>query len=154
MNKEKIVLTLDAGGTNFVFSALRGGNVAVQPITTPSFSDNLEACLANVISGFENISKELPRPPDAISFAFPGPADYEKGIIGDLPNFKAFKGGVPLGPILEDRFNVPVFINNDGNLFAYGEALAGFLPELNKKIQAAGEKKVFRNLFGITLGTG
>ena len=36
--------------------------------------------------------------PVAISFAFPGPADYEHGVIGDLPNFPAFCGGVALGP--------------------------------------------------------
>jgi len=37
----------------------------------------------------------------AISFAFPGPADYEKGIIGILPNFPDFRGGVSLGFMLE-----------------------------------------------------
>ncbi len=64
----------------------------------------------------------------AISFAFPGPADYIHGIIGDLPNFPAFRGGIALGPYLEERFGMPVFINNDGNLFAYGEAIAEHSP--------------------------
>ena len=41
----------------------------------------------------------LPRPPVAISFAFPGPADYPAGIIGDLANLPAFRGGVALGPM-------------------------------------------------------
>ena len=35
--------------------------------------------------------------------------------------------------ILREQFGIPVFINNDGNLFAYGEALAGTLPEVNKR---------------------
>ena len=69
-----------------------------------------------------------PQPPVAISFAFPGPADYPAGIIGDMSNMPAFRGGVALGPILEDQFGIPVFINNDGDLFVYGEAIAGFLP--------------------------
>ncbi len=34
-----------------------------------------------------------------------------------------------LGPFLEYKFGIPVFINNDGDLFAYGEALGGALPE-------------------------
>ena len=89
-----------------------------------------------------------------ISFAFPGPADYEHGIIGDLPNFPAFRGGVALGPYLREQFGIPVFINNDGNLFAYGEALAGTLPEVNKRLKEAGSSKVYKNLLGITLGTG
>lgn len=60
----------------------------------------------------------------AISFAFPGPADYPNGIIGGwLPNFPSFRDGVALGPFLQEKFGVPVFINNDGDLFAYAFAL-------------------------------
>ena len=90
----------------------------------------------------------------AISFAFPGPADYPAGIIGDLGNLPAFRGGVALGPMLEDKFKVPVFINNDGDLFAYGEAIAGFLPQVNEELKKAGSPKRYKILFGATLGTG
>jgi glucokinase len=90
----------------------------------------------------------------AISFAFPGPADYPLGIVGDLQNMPGFRGGVPLGPMLEDKFGIPVFINNDGDLFVYGEAIAGFLPYVNGLLERSGSPKRYRNLFGITLGTG
>lgn len=153
-NDKHIVMTLDAGGTNFVFSAYQGGLEIVVPITRASNSNDLEKCISTIYEGFESVNTLLSQKADAISFAFPGPADYAKGIIGDLPNFKAFNGGVPLGPMLEERFNLPVFINNDGNLFAYGEALAGFLPDLNKRIIEKGGIKQFRNLVGLTLGTG
>ncbi len=56
--------------------------------------------------------------------------------------------------MLEDEFNLPVFINNDGDLFAYGEAIAGFLPYVNEKLKSGGSAKHYENLFGITLGTG
>lgn len=57
-------------------------------------------------------------------FRFPGPADYPNGIIGGwLPNFPSFRDGVALGPFLQEKFGVPVFINNDGDLFAYAFAL-------------------------------
>jgi glucokinase len=56
--------------------------------------------------------------------------------------------------MLEDRFGVPVFLNNDGDLFAFGEAIAGFLPWVNGLLAEAGSPKRFRNLFGATLGTG
>jgi glucokinase len=147
------VLTLDAGGTNFVFSAIRDFKEITSPVTLPANADNLEKSLANIVSGFEQVAQAVGKF-DAISFAFPGPADYEVGIIGDLPNFKAFNGDVPLGPMLKARFNVPVFINNDGNLFASGVALAGYLPKLNERLLKAGSSKQFRNLIGITLGTG
>ena len=59
-----------------------------------------------------------------------------------------------LGPMLEAEFRRPVYINNDGNLFVYGEAIAGFLPYVNGLLETAGNPKRYRNLFGVTLGTG
>ena len=121
--EKRIVMTLDAGGTNFVFSAIQGNIEIVPPVTFPSHAHNLDECLATIVDGFTEIKKQLPAPAVAISFAFPGPADYPAGIIGDLGNLPAFRGGVALGPMLQSVFHLPVFINNDGDLFAYGEAI-------------------------------
>ena len=153
-NDNRIVMTLDAGGTNLVFSAIRGGKEIVSPVTLSAASNSLDVCLNHITEGFNTIRAVLPEAPVAISFAFPGPADYAAGIIGDLPNFPSFRGGVALGPYLQDAFGIPVFINNDGNLFAYGEALSGALPELNRKLEAAGSIRRYKNLLGVTLGTG
>jgi len=150
----RIVLTLDAGGTNFVFSAIKSGEEIVQPIRKPSNSDKLDLCLQTIKDGFQEVLDSLNEKPVAISFAFPGPADYRNGIIGNLPNFPAFGGGVALGPMLEEYFQIPVFINNDGDLFAYGEALAGFLPTVNNYLEKTENAKRYKNLIGLTLGTG
>lgn len=150
----RIVMTLDAGGTSFRFSAMRGNKRITDTVTTQSNGDNLKQCLANIIDGFTQIKKQCRTAPVAISFAFPGPADYPAGIIGDLPNLPAFRGGVALGPMLEHTFRVPVAINNDGELFAYGEAIAGFLPYVNGLLENAGSPKRYKNLFGVTFGTG
>src|SRR6478736_3554445 len=109
MQNSATILTLDAGGTNFVFSAIKDYKEIATPIILPAHADDLEKCLATIISGFEQIAVSVTRY-DAISFAFPGPADYALGIIGDLPNFKAFNGHVALGPMLSHHFNVPVYI--------------------------------------------
>jgi glucokinase len=151
---ERVVLTLDAGGTKFSFAAVQAERVVCGPIVLPSNGDDLGACLDTILEGFSRVKAASPAAPVAISFAFPGPADYPRGIIGDLGNLPAFRGGVALGPMLEDRFAVPVFINNDGDLFALGEAIAGFLPWINGLLAEAGSPKRFRNLFGATLGTG
>jgi glucokinase len=150
----RIVMTLDAGGTNFRFSAIRGNRPVTETVALPSNGDNLERCLANIVEGFTRIKQKCPSPPVAISFAFPGPADYPNGIIGDLGNLPAFRGGVALGPMLEEKFSIPIFINNDGDLFTYGEAIAGLLPHVNSLLEKAGSPKRFKNLFGVTLGTG
>ncbi len=153
-NDIRTVLTLDAGGTNLVFSAMRANKETVDPITIPTQADDLDKCLANIVRGFEEIIKVAPHKPVAISFAFPGPADYANGVIGDLPNFPSFRGGIALGPYLHEKFHLPVFINNDGDLFAYGEAFAGALPAVNEHFAKLGSPRRYHNLFGVTLGTG
>ncbi len=151
----RTVITLDAGGTNFVFGAMRANEFIVEPLTLPSQAHDLDKCLSTMVEGFRRIIAQLHEPPVAISFAFPGPADYPNGIIGGyLLNFPSFRNGVALGPYLEMTFGIPVFINNDGDLFAYGEALGGALPEINAKLEKAGSPKRYKNLVGYTLGTG
>ena len=150
----QVVMTLDAGGTSFRFSAMCGNQPITPTTTLPSNADNLDRCLSNIVEGFTATKRNCPHAPAAISFAFPGPADYPNGIIGDLPNLPAFRGGIALGPMLEEKFGVPTFINNDGDLFTYGEAIAGFLPYVNTLLEKADSPKRFKNIFGITLGTG
>jgi len=153
INDNRIVMTLDAGGTNFVFSAMQANRPVVESFALPSNADNLERSLANIVAGFRRVQGQLPTPAAAISFAFPAPADYFNGIIISPCNLPAYRD-VALGPMLEDRFGLPTFINNDGDLFAYGEAMAGFLPYVDGLLEKAGSPKRYRNLFGVTLGTG
>lgn len=151
----RIVVTLDAGGTNLVFGAMRACEYITEPVTLPSQADNLDKCLSQIVKGFSTVMSRLPEPPVAISFAFPGPADYKNGIVGGfLPNFPSFRDGVALGPFLEEKFGLPVFINNDGDLFAFGEATSGALPEINRKVAALGGTRRYSNLLGYTFGTG
>lgn len=151
---KEAILTLDAGGTSFVFSAIVDNKEVVEPVCFSAYPGDLKMCLNSMVTGFRNVMNKLDAKPIAISFAFPGPADYTNGVIGDLPNFPAFRGGVALGPYLEEEFGLPVFINNDGNLFAYGEAIAGALPEINRELESAGNPKRYKNLLAVTIGTG
>ena len=150
----RTVLTFDAGGTNFVFSAMKGGREIVDPITLPSHADELDRCLETIRKGFDLTLASLDVPAVAISFAIPAPTDYFNGVVGDLKNLPAFRGGIPLAKILENQYQVPVYMNNDGDLYAYGEALGGFLPEVNRMLEEAGNPKRYKNLVGLTLGTG
>jgi glucokinase len=150
----RIVMTLDAGGTNLVFNAVQGDQEILPSIILPARHDTLEKVIKTIFEGFHEVKNQIKDRPVAISFAFPGPAEYEKGIIGDLENLPVFRGGVALGPALQEQFGIPVFINNDGDLFTYGEALAGLLPYINELLIQRGSPKYFHNLFGATFGTG
>ena len=155
-NDARVVLTLDAGGNSLRFNAMRGEEFILDTITLPSNANDLDLCLQSMVTGFKTVINLLGDvKPEAISFAFPGPADYPAGIIGGfLPNFPSFRDGVALGPYLKEVFGIPVFINNDADLFAFGEALSGALPEVNEKLEACGSSKRFHNLLGYTIGTG
>ena len=138
-----------------MFGAMKAGEFISDPVSVPAQSHDLDLCLQNMVNGFKQVFDKLDEKPVAISFAFPGPADYPNGIIGGyLPNFPSFRDGVALGAFLESKFGVPVFINNDGDLFAYGEALCGMLPEINSRLKELGSTKQYKNLIGYTLGTG
>ncbi|NQV35814.1 MAG: ROK family protein [Phycisphaeraceae bacterium] len=151
---KRIVLTLDAGGTNFVFSAMQGKQEVVTPVRLPAHATDLDKSLGSMVQGFRSVMEQLDQKPVAISFAFPGPADYPNGIIDNMGNLPAYGGGVALGAFLEETFGMPVYINNDGDLFVYGEAIGGLLPKVNQMLAEAGSPKRFNKLFGITLGTG
>ena len=154
-NDPRTVITLDAGGTHFRFSAMRGCEAVTDTFELPTHPNNLAQLLEDLRTGFQHIIDQLTGKPVAISFAFPGPADYPNGVFPDrLSNFPCFEGGVALSAYLESQFGLPVFINNDADLFTYGEALAGALPMLNDKIRAAGGVKQYHNLIGFILGTG
>jgi glucokinase len=162
----RVVLTLDAGGTNLVFGAVQGEREIVPPVTLSSRAATIDELLTLLITGFRRVHDQVLvragargatlvfAEPVAISFAFPGPADYEHGVIGDLVNLPVFRGGVALGSALEEEFGIPVFINNDGDLFTLGESIAGFLPYVNGLLEQAESPRRYRNLVGATFGTG
>jgi glucokinase len=154
LQDHRIVMTLDAGGTNFVFCAVQGEEEVIAPVCLPAFGDSLEQVLQTIITGFKEVKSAVKGNPVAISFCFPGPAEYELGIIGNLENLPSFRGGVALGDMLSGVFEIPVFINNDGDLFTYGEAIAGLLPDVNRRIADSDSPKSFRTLIGATFGTG
>lgn len=160
------MLTLDAGGTSLVFGAVQGEREVVPPVTLSSTASNIDEFLQLLITAFRRVHDQVlvlagargaaptVAEPVALSFAFPGPADYRHGVIGDLANLPVFRDGVPLGPALEEEFGLPVFISNDGGLFALGEAIAGFVPYVNGMLEQADSPRRYRNLLGATLGTG
>jgi glucokinase len=137
-----------------MFSAFSGASSVVAPRQRFVDTGDLDACLTGIRDGFAAMQDAAGMSADAISFAFPGPANYSEGVIFPLANIPAFDRPVALGPMLEDAFGVPVYINNDGDLFALGEARAGLLREINAQLEQRGSDRRYRNLVGLTLGTG
>ena len=152
---KRIVMTLDAGGTNFRFSAMRGGESGHrhrrhalerrQPRPMPDehrrrIHPNPGTCAPNCRRPSASLSRARRITRTASSATCATCRDSAAASRSDRcwRSFSAF----------------PAFINNDGDLFVYGEAIAGFLPYVNGLLEKAGSPKRYKNLFGVTLGTG
>jgi len=51
-NDERIVMTLDAGGTKLSFNAVQAGKELLKPVELPAAADNLHDLLKRIIMGF------------------------------------------------------------------------------------------------------
>ncbi|TMI86290.1 MAG: ROK family protein, partial [Bacteroidetes bacterium] len=136
MSKE-IILGIDLGGTN-----IRGGlvsenslsSILSQRVTSDgSVEQVLQELFAVTDKLFDNSVK-------AIGIGVPGLVDTEKGIVYDVVNIPSWKE-VPLRGLIQDRYSVPVLINNDANCFALGEFYFG-------------KGKGTDSMVGLTIGTG
>ncbi|MGB9835364.1 MAG: ROK family protein [Candidatus Saccharicenans sp.] len=96
-----------------------------------------EEVLSDVISVLESVvCPEV----QGVGVGVPSVVDLATGTIYDVQNIPAWKE-VPLRKILEDRFRLPVYVNNDANCFAVGEKHFGL-------------GKNFDHLVGLIVGTG
>lgn len=76
----------------------------------------------------------------AIGIGVPSVVDVERGIVYDVIHIPSWKE-VHLKEILEKRYKIPVFVNNDANCFALGEHYFG-------------KGKGVIDMVGLTVGTG
>ena len=136
------------------FSAWQSGKEVSQSVHMNTSPHSVGETLQSIKNGFETVISSCSKMPAAISMGFPGPCDYKLGIVGNLPNFPDFNGELALGPYLEEKFKLPVIIENDGNLFTLGEYSQGYLPYVNGMLESHGNPKRYKNLIGVTIGTG
>jgi glucokinase len=131
------IIGVDMGGTNIRAGVVENGVLGkVVKIPTPAESskDEVVDTLAELISKLEPSSVE------AIGIGVPTIVDVERGIVYNSTNIKDWDE-VHLKQILEEKFSIPVFVNNDANCFAAGE-------------KHYGKARGYRSAVGLVLGTG
>jgi glucokinase len=137
MISAKNIIGIDLGGTS-----IRAGKIVDEKIVhltrvpTPS-TGSVEEVVEQI---FKVIDDCFDTSTLSIGVGVPSVVDVEKGIVYDVTNIPSWKS-VPLKEMLENRYKVPVYINNDANCFAVGEKYFG-------------KAKSYKNIVGITLGTG
>lgn len=135
MNQE--VIGIDLGGTNFKMGRVKNGQI-LQEVQCAVNATMGEDQLLEIL--YQHIDAIITSETKAIGLGVPGIVDPEAGIIYDIQNLPAWKE-VPLRRLLEARYTISVYLNNDANCFALGEKMYG-------------EGKLYQNFIGLSIGTG
>lgn len=134
--KRKQWLGVDLGGTNVRVGAVRDGQVIQLERCRIAGLEREEQVLEAL---FEQIERHDLSGIQGIGVGVPGTVD-EEGVVYDVQNLPGWER-VELSRILNDRFGLPVRVENDTNCFALGE-------------YHYGEGSAFRSMIALNIGTG
>jgi len=131
------IIGIDLGGTN-----VRGGlvsdsklsNIISKKINSQGSTEEVLEELFSIIDHLINHSVK------AIGIGVPGLVNREEQMVYDVVYIPSWKK-VPLQKWIEERYHIPVYINNDSNCFALGEYYFG-------------KGKGMNSMIGATIGTG
>jgi glucokinase len=135
MNRE--YLGIDLGGTSFNIGRVHSGMVMDEVNRNINGLAKASEILSTLTSAIDEIITSEVK---GIGVGVPGIVNTENGIIYDIQNIPAWKE-IQLQRILEDKYEIPVVLNNDANCFALAE----------KKF---GKGKDYENFAGLAIGTG
>jgi len=132
------LIGVDLGGTKVAAGKVTGNLLSDQ------FTEKLDQSSEDPMDAVRIIIKLIHKLMDdqvlGIGIGVPGLVDRSTGVTYDILNIPNWKE-IPLKAIIEEEFNVPVYVDNDSNCFATGEYRYGAF---------AGHP----DFVGITLGTG
>jgi glucokinase len=131
------IIGIDLGATNIRGAVVNGeavSDIITRRIQTKGTEERVLEDVYSIIDAL--IDSEI----KAIGIGVPSVVDVELGIVYDVVHIPSWKE-VHLKEILETRYHIHVFVNNDANCFVLGELYFG-------------KGKGVANMIGLTLGTG
>jgi glucokinase len=135
--EDQQVIGLDLGASNIRGGLVQTTGVAQIHARRIQSNGSVEDVLNDIYAIIDLlIEKEVA----AIGIGVPSVVDVDQGIVYDVQYIPSWKE-VHLKSILEKRYEIPVFVNNDANCFVLGEYYFG---------KGAG----MENLVGLAIGTG
>ena len=132
------LIGVDLGGTKVAAGKVTGNLLSDQ--LTEKLDQSSEDPMDAVRIIIKLIHELMDEQVKGIGIGVPGLVDRSTGVTYDILNIPNWKE-IPLKAIIEEEFNVPVYVDNDSNCFAMGECRYGAF---------AGHS----DFVGITLGTG
>ncbi|MFI5158179.1 MAG: ROK family protein [Sphingobacteriales bacterium] len=131
------IIGIDLGATNIQGAVVVGGALS-DIVSARIHSDGSVEDVLNDI--YRVVDALIDDSIKAIGIGVPSVVDVTEGIVYDVLYIPSWKE-VPLKKIMEARYHIPVFINNDANCFAVGE-------------HHFGKGKGADSMIGLTVGTG
>ncbi len=132
------IIGIDVGGTNIRAGIVESGQLEKIESERVNAQGSVEEVLEQLCA---LIDKTGTAGIDGIGIGVPGPVDEDKGIVFELINIPAWKR-VELKDFLQDRYPVPVSVQNDANCYALAEYHFGK------------GKGCRRSFIGLIVGTG
>jgi len=146
MNDKTFVIGVDIGGTNTKVGVVSGDGKIIFSNQIPTDSrlgtarciDRLSLCVSKIIKKAEGTGISI----KGIGLGVTGQVDIHSGTIvggikGKIPGWI----GLPIRKIFEERFSLPVFVDNDGNVAALAEYIFGMRSSVDSMV-------------ALTIGTG
>lgn len=134
---QKNVIGVIFGGKHLSAARIENGVIAAIVHREVNNREAEEVILSEIIHTINSVYTDSVA---GIGVGVPSLVDVKHGIVINPTNIPSWHK-VHLKDILEEQFNVPVYINNDANCFALGEKYFGVA-------------KDYENIAGITIATG
>jgi glucokinase len=127
--KKKVGIGIDLGGTSIKYALGKEDGEILKRGNRPSRASEKYQIILNEISlaihEMMDYATAKGLKVSAIGVGTPGAVDVTTGFLkGSTPNFKCWRH-VPIKSELEKKVGLPVFVDNDANLMALGEAKYG-----------------------------
>jgi glucokinase len=124
-----LILSLDLGGSSLAAGLVRPTGTVLARRTLPADQHGrgpaVVALLLETVTNLREEARRTGEPILGIGLGLPGVIDPPTGAVGrDIQNLPEL-GGVPIRRILEERFNLPVAVDNDVNALLLGEWFYG-----------------------------
>lgn len=139
------VIGVDLGGTKILGALVERPGSRAPAVVRDEKRSTPRGSADEVIEEIVAVVEALGGAPAAVGVGTPGVVEPGTGVVQVAPNLPGFDRPTPLGATLRDRLGVPVFVANDVNMAAFGEARCG---------AAAGQSDVLAVWMGTGLGAG
>ena len=140
---KELAIGVDLGGTNIKFALVDTTGLIIDKLEVPTQSQKgWEAVLESIYQGVTRILAQTNlsiQEIKGVGLGIPGLTNTQTGVVQWSPNLNWQE--IPLGPWLRQRLNIPIVIDNDANMAAFGEFWAG-------------GGKGYPNMVLLTIGTG